>query len=165
MAEPIFLEGYSGQTVDQLLALETTHRIDSLVLAFEEAIGRKDASNESGTLTLEETTVLAVEALEREVNNGGFHQFFINTMEFAPVIVDALQRIGCPKNAAITEQAVKALCLPELSVPEIEKIIYEDDDQRDKMLDECDARFFEYTENIAAQLFSYIKANKHCFSL
>jgi hypothetical protein len=32
-----FLEGYDGQTTEQLLAMENEYRIDSLVLAFEDA--------------------------------------------------------------------------------------------------------------------------------
>ena len=160
MPEPTWLEGYSGETVEQLLALEGTHRIDSVVLAFEQALDQKAAREGSEGLTTEEQTVLAVEALEREVNNGGYHQFFVNTMEFAPVIVQALRRIGCPKVAAITEDAIGALRLPVLSVGEIEKVIYDDDDIRDKALGECDAQFFEYPECIEGQLFAFIKANK-----
>jgi len=160
MPELTWLDGYSGETVEQLLALEGTHRIDSLVLAFEQAIDQKAAREGSGSLTVEEQTVSAVEALEREVNNGGYHQFFVNTMEFAPVIVHTLRRIGCTKAAGITEDAIAALRLPSLSVGEIEKVIYDDDDQRDKALGECDHRFFEYPESIENQLFAFIKANR-----
>lgn len=160
MSEQIWLDGYAGQSVDELIALENTHRIDSIVLAFEQAIGQKE---DGETLTLEEETVLAIEALEREVNNGGHHQFFVNTMEFAPTIVEALHRIGCPKTAEITEAAIQALRLPELSIAEIEKVIYDDDEERDAKLDECDRRFFEYEENIEAQLLAFIKANRNSF--
>ena len=41
MTEPVWLDEYSGQTVDELISLESTHRIDSLVLALEEAIDQK----------------------------------------------------------------------------------------------------------------------------
>lgn len=165
MPELTWLDGYSGQTVDQLLALEATHRVDSLILAFEQAINQKSARVGMEALTPEERTVLAVEALEREVNNGGYHQFFVNTMEFAPLIVEVLRRIACPQTAAITEAAIQALRLPELSVAEIEKVIYDDDDERDNKLGECDDRYFEYAENIEGQLFAYTKTHKHSFTL
>lgn len=161
MAEPVWLGGYAGQTVGELLALEHTHRIDSLLLAFEQAIGQKAAREGDDRLTIEEQTVLAVEALEREVNNGGFHQFFVNSSaQYAPTIVGALRRIGCPKVAAITVDAIAALRLPVLSVGDIENVIYDDDDERDKVLGDCDGRFFEYPEPIADRLFAFIKANK-----
>jgi len=161
MAELAWLDGYSGQTVDQLLALEGTYRIDSLVLAFEQAIDQKAAREGSERPTTEEQTVLAAEALERELNNGGYHQFFVNSsVQYAPIIVEALRRIGCPQTVAITEDAIAALRLPALSVGEIEKVIYDDDDMRDKTLGECDRRFFEYPECIEERLFGFIKASK-----
>jgi hypothetical protein len=96
--------------VDGLRSLEGTCRCDSLVLAFGEAIGQKSQRNGAKSLTVEERVVLAVEALEREVNNGGYGQFFINSSrEFAPTIVDALQRIGGKKTASITQKAIKAV--------------------------------------------------------
>jgi hypothetical protein len=67
---PKFLEGYSGQSTDQLLSLEADYRTDSLVLAFEQAIIQKAERNGVKSLSDEERIVLAVEALEREVNNG-----------------------------------------------------------------------------------------------
>jgi hypothetical protein len=38
---------------------------------------------------------MAVESLEREVNNGGYDQFFVNAAEYTPVIADSLSAIGC----------------------------------------------------------------------
>ena len=72
MPELKWLDGYSGETIDELIALAGSHRIDSIVLAIEEALLRR----ELGELNEAETTVLAIEALEREVNNGGYHRFF-----------------------------------------------------------------------------------------
>src|SRR5439155_6192926 len=68
---PKWLNGYSDQSVEQLLSLEGEYRTDSLVLAFEEAINQKAQREGMQSLTEEERIVLAVEALEREVNNGG----------------------------------------------------------------------------------------------
>lgn len=71
-----FFDGYDGQTTDELLALETTYRTDSLVLAFEAALRLEP---DPAKLSREETWILAIEALEREVNNGGYDQFFLNS--------------------------------------------------------------------------------------
>jgi hypothetical protein len=38
-----WLDGYSGESVDELIALEGTYRTDSLVLAFEQAMDQKAA--------------------------------------------------------------------------------------------------------------------------
>jgi len=117
MAELKFMSDYSGQTVDELLALAATCRADGLVLAFEQAIQQKEASKGEDSLSEPECIVLAIEALEREVNNGGYAQFFVNESRiYTPIIVDALQRIGCPLSSQITALALNAAGFEGLSV-------------------------------------------------
>lgn len=157
---------YSGQSTDELLALEGKYRCDSLVLAFEEAIDQKAQDGGRGSLTVEERLVLAVEALEREVNNGGYDQFFVNSSrEFAPIIVDALRRIGCKKTATITQKAIVALDTSDLGSDAIEKAICARDGKRGAKLRRCDDSYYESAEPIAERLFEFIKANKANISL
>src|SRR5687767_752879 len=75
--EPGFLKGYTGQSTEQLIALAPHYRVDSIVLAFEQAIDLKAAKGRK--LSQVENDIVAIEAMEREVNNGGYHQFFINS--------------------------------------------------------------------------------------
>lgn len=159
MGDKPFLDSYSGQSVDELIAMESDYRIDSLVLAFEEAISSKKKANDV------ERVILAVEALEREVNNGGYEQFFTNSSnEFAPVIVDALNRIGCPKTAGITRRAFDGLGLSgEISVDAIESVMDDGDDEVSEMLGECDDLYYAAPEPIAERLFEFIK--KHRFAI
>jgi hypothetical protein len=139
MNKDAFLESYGGQTTDQLIELDQRYRTDSIVLAFEQAIQQ---AGEKRALSDEETYVLAVEALEREVNNGGYSQFFLNSSnEYAGDIVAALRAIGCPKTADITAQAVANK---------------EDADR----LSECDDRYYSNDEPIADRLFDWIKRNR-----
>lgn len=80
---------YAGQSTAALIAAKETHRIDSILCAFEQAVQRKLELEQA--LSEEEMLILAVEALEREVNNGGYHQFFVNSPQFAGSIADFLQ--------------------------------------------------------------------------
>ena len=163
---PKWLDGYSGESVEQLLSLEGTYRTDSLVLAFEQAINQKAEREGLQSLATEERIVLAVEALEREVNNGGYEQFFVNSSrEFAPKIVGALQRIGCKKTANITQKAIEALGISDLSSDAIGVIISTADDKRRAKLNRCDDSYFKGTEPIAERLFAFIKANRACIGL
>ena len=135
-----FLESYGGQTTEELLGLAGKYRIDSLVLAFEQAIQQKPSPS------TEEIYVLAVEALEREVNNGGYAQFFDNSSkEFAGIVETALRAIGCPRTADITRDAVRASTAG--ADPE-------------KVFAACDDRYFRNDEPIADRLFEWIKANR-----
>ena len=151
-----FLESWTGQSTDQLLALEGKYRTDSLVLAFEGALlGR------SGELTDEESYVVAVEALEREVNNGGYSQFFLNSSgEYADVIEAALRAIGCPKTADITREAIDAIGGADLGASELSDRAANADDDLRAQLEECDAHYFSNDEPIADRLFEWIRANR-----
>lgn len=161
MDEKKWLDEYSGQSVDELIELEAEYRIDSLVLVFEQAIDQKAARIGIENLTVEERVILAIEALEREVNNGGYDQFFTNSSkEFACVVLDSLNRIGCPKTASITKEAIAALGMPgPATVEGIDDVIYQDDEQREEQLSECDHQYFNSRENIEGRLFEFIKSN------
>jgi uncharacterized protein DUF4375 len=157
---------YSGQSTNELLSLEGKYRCDSLVLAFEEAIGQKAQHGGRESLTMEERIVLAVEALEREVNNGGYDQFFMNSSrEFAPIIVGALRRVGCKKTATITQKAIEALGTADLQSDAIEKVICARDEKRGAKLRLCDDSYYKSAEPIAERLFEFIKANRASISL
>jgi hypothetical protein len=160
MAELQWLDGYSGQTVDELIALEGKYRTDSLVLAFEQAIDQKAAREGGEELSNQEFVVLAIEAMEREVNNGGWGQFFVNSGMFAPIIVGALQEIGCPRTAEIAQKAVKIVEKSPITEKEIENGIWEENEMRQNALGECDNLYFNRPENVEEILFAFIKANR-----
>jgi hypothetical protein len=159
MAEFQWLDGYNGQTVDQLIAFEGTHRIDSLVLAFEQALDQK-WERDSEIMSDEELVILAIEAMEREVNNGGWGQFFVNTGQFVPIIVDALQRIRCPKTAKIAEKAVEIVKKAPITEEEIENSTWEENEKRQDALTKCDNLYSDCPEHIEESLFAFIKANR-----
>jgi hypothetical protein len=156
-----WLDGYAGQTVDQLIALEGKYRIDSLVVAFDQAMNQKAARVGDEALSDEERIILAVEALESEVNNGGYGQFFVNSSrEYAPMIVQALRRIGCPKVANITLDALDIVKRIPITQEEIENGAWEENEERQEALNKCDSLYFEGPENIEGSLFEFIKANR-----
>jgi Domain of unknown function (DUF4375) len=165
MSELKWLEEYSGQTVEQLLSLEGAYRTDSIVVAFQQAVDQKVAREGDEVLNPEERIIVAIEALEAEVNNGGYAQFFLNSSrEYAPTIVQALVRIGCPRTAEITQRAIDALHLSSLTDEAIETAMANDEVSEDD-LNECDDSYYKSGEDIAGQLFAFIKANKDVIGL
>ncbi len=132
-----FLDSYEGQSTAELIALKDTYRTDSLVLAFEQAIQAKPESGISQT----ERFILAIESMEREVNNGGWDQFFFNTNnEYDAILAEALEAIGCLETAAIAREALDA-----------HRRGCEIDDFED-----LDSRYYAMTESIEDNLFRYI---------
>jgi hypothetical protein len=158
-----WFDGYSGQTTSELLALAGDYRIDSLVLAFEEALDRRSMTSE---LTPQERLVLAIEALEREVNNGGYAQFFANSSnEYVDVVAEALDSIGCVGTASITRQALDALGVDAPTAEAVADAIDSADDDVQEALSSCDAHYFASGEAIADRLFEWIGANQEAISL
>ena len=164
MEGDIFLEKYEGQSVDELIGLQNTHRIDSIVLAFESAL---DVRRENGEkLTGVELIILAIEGLEREVNNGGFSQFFYNSsVEYAPIIVASLKNIGCHEMANLAQRAIDILAVDSLDPDTIEERMDPDDEELEQALGELDDIYFESEEVPGYALFEYIKNNRECIKL
>lgn len=164
MEGEIFLEKYEGQSVDELIGLQNTHRIDSIVLAFESALDvRRDNGEE---LTGVELVILAIEGLEREVNNGGFSQFFYNSsVEYAPLIVASMKNIGCHEMANLAQRAIDILAVDTLDPDTIEKRMDPDDEGLEEALGELDDIYFKSDEVPGYALFEYIKNNRESIKL
>lgn len=130
-------------------------------MAFERAIRQKAEREDMQSLADEERVVLAIEALEREVNNGGYDQFFVNSSrEFAPTIVGALLRIGCKKTARITERAILAIGVSELTEATIEAAMSEDAEGRTARLSRCDDSYHKSGEQIGERLFAFLNSER-----
>ena len=104
---------YNGETTAELLACKKTHRIDSILCALEWGI---QGTEEKRKLTAEERVVLSIMALDREVMNGGFDQFFRNSSrKHAPIIVKSLETVGSLRTAALAAKAIGALKLDRVT--------------------------------------------------
>src|SRR5579859_8159091 len=67
-------------------------------------IGREDFALQS----VPQRVFSSIWAVESEVNNGGFSQYFLNSSaETAAFIPDALETVGAPKTAEICRRAIK----------------------------------------------------------
>jgi hypothetical protein len=153
-----FLPGYSGQSIGELIELKDKYRIDSLVLAVEEAVGSKADSD----LSEPERVVLAVEAMEREVNNGGYNQMFFNSSsDHVGFLVRALEQIGCPKTAAISAKAISVLNLPDnFDGDLVRDAVMQLSDAANAKLNECDSQYYTNDEPIVGRLFEYIERER-----
>ena len=106
-----------------------------------------------------------MEALEREVNNGGYSQFFLNSSrKFAPSIVQALQRIGCDAAAVLTAKALDALKLDKITATAVRAAIRKPNSKRDQVLDACNKDFYQLRE-IEPKLFAFVKSHPDKFVL
>jgi hypothetical protein len=101
----------------------------------------------------------AIWALESEVNNGGFSQYFLNdSAETACFVIEALKTIGAPKTADICERAIDVGYpngLPDLP-EEISALAEDFSDDVDDQLGELDDEIFQYPHNLTDLLFAFV---------
>jgi hypothetical protein len=101
-------------------------------------------------------------ALESEVNNGGFSQYFLNnSCETASFVSEALETIGAPKTADICRRAISAAFpagLPKRP-EDISSAAADFSDEVTEALEPLDNEFFEYPHNLTNLLFAYV--SKH----
>jgi hypothetical protein len=101
----------------------------------------------------------AVWAVESEVNNGGFSQYFANdSAESAFFVVQALETIGAPKTASICGRAIAA-AFPAGLPQNAESVRAAAADFSDEILDELeplDREFYSYPHNLTDLLFAFV---------
>lgn len=154
------MEGYSGETTDELIGRADEYRTDSVVLAFEQAIAAKADRVGSQALTWPERVVLAVEALEREVNSGGYVSLFAYEAEHVPDLVRALTAIGATRAGQITQAAIDALRIDgPLTGAAVQAAVEADEFDADALSAHDDA-YLADVGDLAEPLLEYIRANR-----
>ena len=108
----------------------------------------------------------ALWAVESEVNNGGFSQYFLNSSaESAHFVVDALRVIGARKTADICQRAIAAAFpagLPD-SEDAIRSAAADFSDEVLEKLEPLDQEFFAYPYNLGELLFAYVSQHPEEF--
>lgn len=103
----------------------------------------------------------ALWALESEVNNGGFCQYFVNdSRETAAFVADALEIIGAPRTADICRRAIATAYpagLPKASEA-ISTARTEFSDEVLEHLEILDSEFFAYPHDLTSLLYDYVSS-------
>lgn len=108
----------------------------------------------------------AIWALESQVNNGGFLEYFIssdfNTANFAPT---ALRSIGAQNCASVVEPALRAFSASPLpdSRQACEQLVESLSDDARRQFETLDSDFMAYTDNLTELLFAYVAAHPEAF--
>jgi len=120
--------------------------------------GKQDFANQSTP----QKVFSSIWALESEVNNGGFAQYFVNSScEIASFVAEALDTIGAPRTADICRRAIaRAFPAGLPSTPsDISTAAADFSDEILDSLETLDGEFFEYPHNLTDLLFCYV--SKH----
>lgn len=106
------------------------------------------------------------QTLEREINNGGFNQFYFNSSgDFAHETITSLKAIGANKTAMIVENANDQF--PDKIVPKDratrQEILSQIENKVNGIWEELDQKFFAYEEDLNSLNMDYIRKNKNEF--
>jgi hypothetical protein len=117
-------------------------------------------------LTLSEKNIVYIEELEREINNGGFDQYFYNSSgDYAMETINALEIIESKIFLNLLKMAVNKF--PNGIVPkdrnERQKILLEITEDNEELWNDLDEEFYKYEEDIYKLLIEYIKNNINDF--
>jgi Domain of unknown function (DUF4375) len=104
----------------------------------------------------------AIWAVESEVNNGGFSQYFFNSScETAGFVPEALEKIGALRTAEICRRAI-AVAFPDGLPADPESIrsaASDFPDETEQKLDRLDREFYQYPHNLTELLYAFV--SKH----
>lgn len=126
------------------------------------SFGKQDFSRQS----LPQKVLSSIWAVESEVNNGGFSQYFLNcTGDSTPFVVTALETVGAPKTADICKRAVETAFpngLPR-SEDATRAAAASFSDEVLAALEPLDQEFFSYPHNLTDLLFAYVSCHPQEF--
>jgi hypothetical protein len=147
--------------IEKALQLETE---TDILLGIGKIIGKKPENGDDtfSNLTEPEKVFIYVDILERQVNNGGFDQFFNNSSgDYTHEILAAYEKIKAYKTADLIAKAIKAF--PVSPVPKDtetrREVMKNLDESIINVWEDLDSKFYEYEENIAGLLIDYIRQN------
>ena len=133
--------------------------ISDLVFARHQAVG-------FAAMSQAEQTAYCVDCLEREVNNGGFDQFFANSSgDTSPETITALGRMRAYHTADLVRRAIAVFPNGQPSpdrntrYDQIEAVR----PKAEEVWGELDAAFYEYRDDLAQLLREYVSANRSEF--
>jgi len=132
---------------------------DHILIALSESPQTKFGKEPFASLSHSHKVFSAIWAVESEVNNGGFSQYFLNeSAETVPFVAEALDAMGAPKTADISRRAITCAFpdgLPRTTA-DIRSAAADFSDNALEALEPLDDEFFAYPHNLADLLFAFL---------
>ncbi|MBK7308902.1 MAG: DMP19 family protein [Chitinophagaceae bacterium] len=152
------------KNLDELLNSDDSNRS---IIELDNFIGELcDYGDDFSKLTDQQKLFYLNQNLEREINNGGFNQYFINSSgDNAHETILSLKAIGADKTADILQKAIDQF--PIKTVPKDRdkrsEIVEQIEEVADEVWNDLDQKFYQYEDNLNALNIEYIKKHKDFF--
>jgi len=157
----------SSQTEFDLDKILKSDRKDMIVIEIDNYLNQKCEYGEKiEKLNSSQQTFLFIKNLEREINNGGFNQFYFNSSgDYSQETVNALFEIGANKTAEIVKKANSEFengTIPKNSIERRNKLELIKEKSEENW-NKCDSQFYEFQDNLAELLIVFVTKNKQDF--
>jgi hypothetical protein len=160
----LFFANANAQSEFNLEKVLKIERRDMIVMEIDTYLNKKSEYGEKiEKLSSSQKTFLFIENLEREINNGGFNQFYFNSSgDFSEETIKALLEIGAKKTAEIVKRAnseFKNRTVPKDRTErqtELELI----EKNAEENWNKCDSEFYEYQDDLTELLIAFVIKNK-----
>ncbi len=150
--------------LEKILKMENRNRI---VIEIDSYLNKKSEYGEKiNRLNESQKTLLIIQNLEREINNGGFHQFYLNSSgDYANEIIDALIKVRAKRKAEIVKKAnsefkngivPKNRAIRQIELKFIEK-------KAEENWNNCNTEFYKLNDRLTELLIDFIVRNKSDF--
>jgi len=147
--------------------LITAFDINNSIIELDNYIGELCSWGDAlGKLTEPQKHFYFNQNLEREVNNGGFSQFFFNSSgNFTHETVVSLNAIGANKTAKILQEAIDQFPLSKVPIDQEERreLLEKIESEADPIWSELDQQFYNYEDDLNELNIQYIKQNRNSF--
>jgi len=147
------------KTIEEILKLPNN---ENKVIELDNYIFELEQSKGFDNLTNTEKVIFCIENLEREVNNGGFNQFFVNSSgNYWKQTQETLKEIGALKTLDIFARALSVFSNTTPSIDRDTRIneVEALGDEKEKFLYDLDRQFYKYEDDIGRLLLSYVDAH------
>lgn len=104
--------------------------------------------------------------LEREINNGGFNQYFYNSSgDFAHDTIISLRTIGADKTADILQKAIDQFPNSTVSKDRAKRqeVLEQIEEAANEVWEQLDQTFYKYEDDLNELNIQYIKQNRSSF--
>lgn len=139
---------------------------NAILVALSESGNTKFGKEDFVTQSLPQKVFSSIWALESEVNNGGFAQYFANiSSETAGFVTEALETVGAPTTADVCRRAIAAAFpggLPS-DFRAISSAASEFSSDTEDKLEALDQEFFQYPHDLTQLLFTYVSEHPEEF--
>lgn len=139
---------------------------NEILIGLSESDRTKFGKEDFALQSLAQKVFSSIWAVESEINNGGFSQYFLNSSaETAAFVVKALDTIGAPKTANICRRAIER-AFPDGLPATAKEISSSAADFPDELLAELgaiDSEFLAYPHDLTDLLFGYVLSHPEEF--